>query len=222
MQPNDPYQSGQLPPAGQSQQPQPQVQPQVPSDYLNSIAAPTPVKTLNPMVLWGLIGGLLILVIAVIIGVSSSLGGNATASLAGVGAGFNSLQEVSEGGQENIQSTQLRTLNSSLTLVLTNANRDLSAPLKAQDISLKDSKNSSVIAVRNNFEAVSKRLEDARLNGVYDRTYAREMTYALKSLNNDMGELYDSTRSSELKKILDDTQKTLSPLIIEFSSFNAS
>mgnify|MGYP006951059989 CR=1 FL=1 len=213
MQPNDPYQSNQLPQAGAQQ-------PQVPSDYLNTIAAPTPVKTLNPMILWGLIGGLLILAIVAIIGVSSSIGGNPTSSLASVGARLDGLRTQSEAGQKNIQSSQLRTLNSSLTLVLTNANRDFAAPLKAQEINLKDNKNESILAVRNDFTEVEKRLEDARLNGVYDRTYAREMTYALKTLNSDMATLYNSTRSAALKKILDDTQKTLTPLVIEFSSFN--
>ncbi len=35
-----------------------------------------------------------------------------------------------------------------------------------------------------------------------------------------MGSLYDSSRSESLKKILNDANETLTPLIEEFNSFN--
>lgn len=214
MQPNNPYPPDQLPPAGQYQQPT------VPSDYLNTIAAPPPVKKMNPLLLWGLIAGLLIAIIVVVIAVASNAGSGSSKNLAGIGARASTLKDTSEDAQKNIQSSQLRTLNSSLTLVLTDTNRELAAPLKAQEINLKDTKNTSIVSVKTEFEALEKRLEDARLNGVYDRTYAREMTFALKTLNSDMGTLYDSSRSTALKKILSDANATLNPLIEEFNSFN--
>ncbi len=214
MQPNNPYPPNQQPPA--SQYPQPTV----PSDYLNSIAAPTPVKILNPLILWGLIAAALIVIIIVVVVVASTAGSGSGKNLAGVGARASTLREVSAAAQKNIQSSQLRTLNSSLTLVLTDANRELTAPLKAQEINLKDAKNTSIVAVKKDFADLEKRLEDARLNGVFDRTYAREMTFQLKTLNTDMGSLYDSSRSKSLKKILNDANETLTPLIEEFNSFN--
>jgi len=193
------------------------------SDYLNQIATPAPVKTLNPMVLWGLIGGLLVLVILVVVFVSSAAsGGNSSSSLAGVAAKINNLKTVSEKAQKNIQSGELRSLNGNLTLVLTNADRDMAEPLKAKKIKLTDKKNSTVASVSSDFEALNTRLEDARLNAVYDRTYAREMTYALKTLHNDMGLLYKSSSNTNLKTILNKTDTNLEPLLESFSRFNAS
>ncbi len=177
---------------------------------------------MNPMVLWGLIGGLLVLVILVVVFVSSAAGGGSMSSLAGVAAKINNLKTVSEAAQKNIQSGELRSLNGNLTLVLTNADRDLAEPLKAKKIKLTDKKNNVIAKVTSDFEALGTRLEDARLNAVYDRTYAREMTYALKTLHNDMGQLYKSSSSSELKNILNTTDTNLEPLVDSFSRFNAS
>ncbi len=191
------------------------------SNYLESIAAKQPVKTMNPLVLWGLIGGLLIFMIIAVLGLSSVSTGTPSASLASIGATLDDLQDVSESSQKNIQSTQLQSLNSNLTLTLTNTNRDIAKILTAQKISLKDTKNNkSLVVVKNNFDALNQRLEDARLNGVFDRTYAREITYALKNLHVDMGQLYKSAKSKELKKILNSTDESLAVLLSSYQDFN--
>lgn len=206
-----------------AQLPQPgQEPPQYASDYLDQIAAPAQVKTLNPMVLWGLIGGLLVLAIVVVLGVTSASSGPSPSSLASIAANFDNLKNLSEDAQDNVQSSELRTINSSLTLSLTNTNRDLVTPLAKQDIKLKDKKNATVISVAKEYEELSARLEDARLNGVYDRTYAREMTYVIKTLRSDMAVLYKKSRSSDLKTALETADKNLKPIVEGFSGFNAS
>jgi hypothetical protein len=193
------------------------------SDYLNQIATPAPVKTVNPLALWGLIGGLLVLVIVVVVFVSSAAGGGtSTSSLTSVGAKIDNLKTVSESAQKNIQSGELRSLNGNLTLILTNADRDMAEPLAAKKIKLTDKKNSAVAKVTSDFDALNSRLEDARLNAVYDRTYAREITYALKTLHSDMSILYKSSSNTKLKTVLNTTDDNLKPLVEGFSSFNAS
>lgn len=206
MQPNNPYQP----------------QPQIPSDYLNQIAAPAQVKTMNPLLLWSMIGGLLVLGIIIVIAISSGSQGPSSSSLTAVAAKLSNLKALSQSAEDNIQSSELRTLNSSLTLVLTNTNRDMAAPLKAQDISLKDKKNKTVIAAQKDLTELESRLEDARLNAAFDRTYAREMTYALKTLQSDMTVLYKKSRSKSLKTALDTGYENLTPLTKEFENFNAS
>jgi hypothetical protein len=203
MQPNNPYQ-----------------QPQVPSDYLDQISSTQPVKTLNPFVLWGLIGGLLIVAI-VAVSLILSAGGDSSASLTSTAARFAALQDTTDDAQENLQNSDLRTLNSSLTLVLTNTNRDLAEPLKEQDIKLKDKKNKTISAVTADFEALKNRLEDARLNAVFDRTYAREMTFQLKTLQSDMAVLYKKTNSSSLRTALQTADANLDPIVEGFSTSNA-
>lgn len=209
MQPNSPYQ----PP----EQPSPYA-----SNYLDQIAAPAPVKTLNPFVLWALIAGAIVLVVAVFLGINAASGGPSSSSVGSVGATLASLKVAADDAQKTIQSSELRTLNSSLALSLTNTNRDLEPVLEAQDIDVKDKKNASVAAVLTTFESLDRRLEDARLNGVYDRTYAREMTFTLKTLRSDMSVLYKSSRSNSLRSTLEKTDKNLAPLVEEFETFNAS
>lgn len=190
-------------------------------DYLDSIATAQPVKTVNPFMLWGLIAGLLIFIVVVVMAVSSSSGGTPSASLASVGATLSGLQKVSENAQDNIQSTKLQSLNSSLTLTLTNTNRDMAEILKVQKINIKNTKeNKNLLVVKKDFEALEQRLEDARLNAVYDRTYAREMTYALKTLHANMGQLYKTTRSKNLKAVLDKTDTSLKLLLSSYEDFN--
>ena len=180
-------------------------------------------KTLNPLLLWGFIGGLLALAIIVVVAVSSSAGGNTTASLTSVASKLDNLKKVTVTAEKNVQSTELRTLNSNLTLALTNTSRDLAEPIKTQKINLKDaSKNPAVAKVTKEFEDINTRLEDARLNAVYDRTYAREMAYALKQLNSDMAVLYKSTRSKTVKTALDSAQGNFKPVLEGLQDFNAS
>lgn len=199
-----------------------QTPPQFSSDYLDQIAAPAQVKTLNPMILWGMIAGVLVLAIVVVMAVGAGSGGANPSSLAAVATKLDALKTVSDGAEKNIQSSELRTINSSLNLTLTNSNRDLQEPLKLQEISLKDTKSPSITAVRSDFEKLDTRLEDARLNGVYDRTYAREISYQLKTLRSDMVVLYKKTRSTSLKSALESADANIKPLVEEFSSFNGS
>ena len=205
MQPNDPYQA-----------------PQVPSDYLNQIAPPERVKTLNPIVLWGLIGGALLLAIAIIIGISSLSKGPSASSLTAVAARLNNLAVISDDAEEYIQSSQLRTLNSNLNISLVNTNRDLATTLKSQKINIKDKKNATVAAAANELETVQGRLEDARLNAVYDRTYAREMLYLLRTVNSDMERLYKASKSAGLKETLNTANDNFIPVIDGLNNFNES
>ena len=200
-----------------------QPQPQAPGpgvEYLDSIAAQPTVKTINPFILWGLIATALVVVIVAVLALAG--GGNSSENLlARVGATSASLKELTDDADGHIQSSELRTINSSLSLTLANTNRDLSEPLEKQDINLKDvKKNKTLSNVAAEYEEIAGRLEDARLNGLYDRTYAREVAYQLKNLHSYMGQLYDSSRSKSLKSSLESNDNNLAPLLKEFESFN--
>lgn len=200
---------------------QPDLQP-LTSDYLNQIATPPPKKTLNPFVLWGLIAGLLLVVVIVIIAISSGSKPSSSASLTGVATKLTKLQQLSERAQKNIQSSDLRSLNGSLTLVLTSANHDIAEPLKANKISIANTKNPTVQKINGYFDSLDTRLEDARLNAVYDRTYARELSYALKTLESDMSVLRNSTNSKSLMSVLADTNNNIEPIAASLQYFNGS
>jgi len=203
------------------QQPQPQLTPDSGLDYLNAIATPAQTKTINPLILWGLIAAALIVVIVVIISIASG-GNNPTKQLTLVGTSTTDLQELTEAANNDIRSSELRSINSSLTLTLTNTNRDLAEPLKKQKINLKNVKqNKTVATVTGVYDKVDERLEDARLNGLYDRTYVREVTFLLKTLHADMEELFNSSRSKSLKATLETNDNNLAPLLESLESFKA-
>lgn len=192
---------------------------QYPTNYLDTIAAQPQVKTVNPMLLWVMIGGVLVFVVVVMMAVLSA-GGGSVNKLTRFGARMNNLQTVSTESQEKIKSGNLRTLNSSLGLVLTNANRDLKEPFAAMDIKIDNEKERTVAIVAAETEELNQRLEDARLNSIFDRTYAREISFYVKSLRTEMREIYSSTKSEDLKEILETTDANLSPLLTGFSDFN--
>lgn len=197
-----------------------QTTPPAPLDYLNSIA-PTPQrKTMNPYLLWGIIGGALVLVVIIFITLLS-LGGTSKPTLTTFAARLQDLQTVSTNAKNDLQTSELRSLNSSLTLVLTNANRDIATILTDSNIKL-DEKNKQVKEVAAETTKLTNTLEDARLNGVYDRTYTREITYYLKMLRSQMNILYTSAKSEALKKFLKETNDNFKPLQESFSALNTA
>lgn len=187
-------------------------------DYLNTIAPQTPVKTINPFILWGGIIAALLLVVLTVAGIANSGTGTETL-LARVGATSSNLKELTDDATDSMQSSDLRSLNSNLSLVLANTNRDLSEPLAAKKINIENAKkNKAVAEVAQEYNEIRERLEDARLNGLYDRTYTREIIYQLKTLSSYMGQLYESTKDDELKTILDSNNENLIVLLDELES----
>lgn len=164
---------------------------------------------------------MLITVVIVVVSIASS-GNTPTKQLTLVGASTARLQELTEGANNNIQSSELRSINSSLTLALTNVNRELADPLKAQNIRINNAKKDATVgAVGKEYEQVAQRLEDARLNGIYDRTYVRELSYLLKTLHANMEQLYKSTPSESLKTILETNDNNITPLLENLTAFQA-
>lgn len=202
MQPNDSQQPGQYP-----------------NDYLDSIAVKQPVKTVNPFLLWGIIGGALLLVIFMVFAIAGATK-PATNGLVQYGVQMTELKRIADDAQKEIKSGELRSANGSFSIILTNANRDLAAPLEQQGVKLDNKKDSTTAATLADAAKLEGRLEDARLNGVYDRTYAREMTYYIKTIRSEMTILHSKSRSTSFKKVLESTDTSLKPLQEQFESFN--
>ena len=194
--------------------------PQAPLDYLNSIAPIPQRKMLSPFLLWGIIGVAIVLVIIIFMALTS-FGSTSKTDLTTFAARLEALQTVSTEAKNDLQTSELRSLNSSLTLVLTNANRDIADVLTDADITLNE-KNTQFKEVATETTKLTDALEDARLNGVYDRTYTREIVYYLKTLRNQMSVLYSSARSQSLKKFLNETNDNLKPLQESFSALTTA
>jgi predicted outer membrane protein len=194
----------------------------LPTDYLNQIAPQAPKK---PAFFFGIrrlviIGAALVALVIVIAVVLGNISASKKDPLEHLSARLIATQAVVIAAQPNLKSSALRSLNSNLNLYMTNTNRDITAPLTAAGINIK-SPNKSIVASEST-TALSARLEDARLNAVFDRTYAREMTYQLSTLMTLMNQIYTSTSNVGLKTFLKSAYDNLKPTQSSFANFTAA
>jgi hypothetical protein len=215
MNPQQPQQQSPVPPAGSS------------LDYLNQIA-PTTTKTslfgikgpLKPIhyIFAGLVG-LLVIVLIVSIVANSASSGN-TGKMQHLAARLTTTATIVNSAEANLKDGKLKTLNSNLKLFLTNTNRDIVAPFGK--LGVNTNKLPKSIVTSEAATDVSARLEDARLNAVYDSTYAREMSYQLATTLSLMKEIYSSTKNKEAKDFLETAYSNLQPTQQAFADFTAT
>lgn len=195
---------------------------QAPIDYLNQIAPAQhkPRFTKRSLVIM-IIG--ISLVVALFIGVVLSLAGKSGSSqtnMQTLTARLQAMQEVSDKSQDTIKSSSLRGINSNLKIFLTNANHDITTPLAANGINIK--KLDKTIIAKEKTDKITTDLENARLNAVFDDTYAREMTYKLTTVSLLMDQIYRQTKSASMKEFLVKTDANLQPIKKQLEAFNAT
>lgn len=187
-------------------------------DYLNQIAPQPQKKGIKDRFFFFIIGGGLLLAVIALIVIFAAGASGPKQDMQTLAARMATLQTISSDTQRNLKSSDLRSTNSNLTIFLANANRDITAPLSANGIDVK--KIDDTITAAEKGEKLTQTLEDARLNAILDRTYAREMTYQLQTVAALVKEIYGSTNSKTLKSYLEKTDADLQPIIRQFSDFN--
>jgi hypothetical protein len=198
-----------------------QKQPTYPVDYLNQIAPKAPKKSLlNRKQLIIAVGTALLLITFIIIIVVRSNFTSQTQSIQRLAARLQATAEIVSDSHQSIKSSRLRSLNSNLSIFLTNANRDIAEPVIANGLDIK--KLGETIVTAENSEELTKTLEDARLNAVFDRTYTREMAYQLETIMVLMQQINSKTNNTALKEFLSGSQINLEPIQKEFAEFNAT
>jgi hypothetical protein len=128
-------------------------------------------------------------------------------------------QDIADDATSDIKSTQLRSINSNLKIYFTNTIRDLTPFLTSRDINIKKL-NKDLLADESTDELL-ERLLDARLNGVYDRTYAREMTFILSNIITAYNSAEKATNNTSYKSFLTNAKNDLNPTQIQFANYNA-
>lgn len=200
---------------------QPPNQQQYSIDYLNQIAPQQKKPGLNNRMFFFIIGGGLAL--ALIIGaltLFSSGSSGPTQKMETLAARIKTLQTISDNAQVNIKSNSLRSTNSTLDILLTNAYRDIATPLTKNNIDIKNlDKN---ITAAENGAALTQKLADAKLNAVFDRTYASEMNYQLNTVLVLMQDIYTRVNSKSMKDFITTTTTNLQPIEKELDSFDAA
>ena len=193
-------------------------QPTVPLDYLNQIAPKSATKAgllKNKPILFGIIA-VIVLLVVIIIGSLSTGGTNSTELLA---ARLSSIESVAKDATANIKNNQLLSYNSNLKIFITNTISEITPSLAASNINI-DKLSDSVVNKESNTDLLEI-LENARLDGTYDRTYAREMSYKLETTLALMKQVYSKTSNKSLKTALEDAYNNLIPTLKQFADFNA-
>lgn len=213
--------SNQNQPQQQPPAPQPEQSPtQYSIDYLNQIAPKAPKKPLNNRILILAAGGGILLIL--IVGILSLLGGGSTptTNMETLSARLTTLTKITTDSQKNIKSNQLNGINSNLNIFLTNADHDIITPLKNNGI---DPANiDKTITAAENGSALTAKLDDARLNAVFDRTYAHEMSYQLATVHALMQSIYNATKSGSMKSFLQTSDTNLSTIKKQLDDFYAT
>ncbi len=201
--------------------PQPPQAP-VPFDYLNQIAPQAPPKKsskIKKLLVIGIILTTLVLALSIAVNFVTSSQRRPIEQLANR---MQTTAKIATDSQQNLKSSRLRSLNTDLRVYFTNANRDIAEPFATVDLNVAKlsgavNEEEKVLA-----EEASARLEDARLNAIFDRTYAREMAYQLETLLVLMQQVYGSTKSETLKTYLTASYNNLRPLYQGFSDYDES
>ncbi len=202
-------------------QPSPAPEPSISVDYLNQIAPQAPKRKLpftrKQLIIAAVLGFavVLVLILALTVGLASN-----KKPLEQLAASLQGTQTIAASADTLLKDSQLRVLNSNLEIYLTNTNRDIAAPLLKDNVDV--TKLDKTIVASEAGTDVLARLEDARLNAVYDSTYAREMSYRLDSTVALMKQIYGSTNNSSLKTFLNNAYTNLAPTQQAFANFNSS
>jgi len=194
--------------------------PQSPLDYLNQIAPPMAKKTLfsDKRKLFIGLGGLVILAV-IMMAVGSNLP-KSVSQTERLAARLSAIQAVTESSTKNIKSSQLRTINSNLKLYFTNTIRDITPILTKSQIDIKKLSDSAKKLESNS--ATLTKLEDARLNAIYDRVYASEMSYQLDATISLMRQLSKATSDTSMKTFLAGAITNLEPTQKQFTDFDSA
>ena len=186
-------------------------------DYLNQIAIKPQGKFHFSQLQMIIFGGVsLVLVLIALITVINIVNGP-NRSFERLMVRLQSTEIIVGDSQAKLNDTELRSLNSSLKIYLTNANRDITPLLSKERIT--NMNHDTTIAREESGSNISARLEDARLNAVFDRTYTREMSYLLETTITLLRQLYSSSSSASTKDFLNTTINNFVPVQKSFEDF---
>ena len=191
-----------------------------PVDYLNQIAPQSTRRSSggpNFKLIMLLLGGALIIAMGLMLVGTLTSKPNVDQRLA---ARLSQTSGIVDESHDNIKSSQLRSLNSSLNIILANANRDIGGYLSSTGVDPKKLDASAAGPERQEAAELKAKLEDARLNATFDRTYARELAYRLETINTYLKTAYDGATNSDYKTLLANTSKDIGPIYEQIAKFN--
>lgn len=157
-------------------------------DYLNQIAKNVPVKKASPFVVFGLIGGVLVLVIGLMFFlIQSAAPPDVSTQVYALQARLDTLSKVTSEQGKHLTQNELSGINSTLGASLTSMTTNLSAYTKTRGMKTGDkAATAAKTSEATYYTSLSKKLDDSFLLGTLDRTYSTEMKYQLGILKSMM------------------------------------
>lgn len=193
-------------------------QPQYSIDYLNQIAPKRKGPGVSNKLFFGVIGlGLILVIIFAIVLISSAHGPSQKVQMETMAARFQALQSITDNAGQNISDDNLQSINANLDTELTNINQQIVTPLKNNGINAKGLPRNIVKAQA--LTDTTSKLTDAKLNAVYDRTYANEMSFQLSELFILMREINNGTHSRSMRAFIQTATSNLQPIDTQLSNF---
>ena len=162
--------------------------------------------------------GTVLLIVTIVAGIIvgalllMSSGDNSTALQQRVVARHDSLQKIIVDGQKNIVDDDLKKFNSELSLIMVGDAAAIKKAITASGSSVVAKPDKAIVAEESSAVTLAK-LSDAKRNARYDAAYREVIKNQLESLRQLLRELYDTTRSSTLKVVVDTEFKHVSTFV---------
>ena len=174
-----------------------------------------------PKVMIGL--GIAVGVIFLIIIVASIFGGGDKDSEQSLVQKLNlrstNLSRTIETYNRNVKSSKLRSMGSSLRTVL-NETASRTTTILTEDFNSKKSDKGAEESEKTYIEEVNTALENAKLNGLLDRDFVREMTYQIGLILSMESDILGKTKKDNLKEFLNSSYSNLESLYNDFSEYS--
>lgn len=193
---------------------------QYPVDYLNAIANDTKPKRNN--LLFFVIGGGTLVVAAAIFLILGSLTNRTAATLPTAYLRVDALATTTSSYQSTIRSSQLRAINIDLGNYLVSTKAALANQLKQQNTDPAKLDKSLQTTQAAATKDITEQLDDAKLNAVFDRTYAREMSYQLEKVAIMLTSASKATSRSSAKTALSTARTNLESVKKQLDDFSTA
>lgn len=168
----------------------------------------------------GIIFFILLIIVGNIIGSSASKGRTLAEQLELRLTNLTTMLE--EESNEYLKDTNLRSYNTALAGILKNTNTQLTNYLTEAGVDIKSIPASIQTKETDYIEALKAELEEARLNGLYDRTYVNLISTEINLIVALEENILDRTSSEALTDILNQSITSLNSILESYDNFDNS
>lgn len=194
-------------------------------NYLNEISAPVKsggVTKKQKLILLIAGAALALIVLAVVMIVFSISAGQKTDTVTSAYLRLSNLQASARNLQKNVSDSSLRAINAEFNTQLTNSVRDFGVKMEEAGIELDKISTKVEEDETAHIDTFNNAMENARLNGIFDRMYATNVLYELNLLIPLIDQAVTNTNNSGLKEILATIRSETVTLQERFTSFNST